>query len=214
MNVDLRLKTKLLSMFPTTTIMHYLPAATIVLLSAVVLVLVWMLVHSSKTGKELGMQVLKLQDEIAQMARALDEKIAIEQEQRRLEKAVHEASRLEEEVAIAKGAILSDTTLLNRIERLAVRNIGNPEFTANTVAQVFCLTRTQLDRRLKRAVGKSASAYLQGLRMEKARELLLTTTKAVAEVAVACGFEDTSYFTRVFRNYYECSPSEVRKGGA
>ena len=200
-------------MFPTTTIIHYLPAAIIALLSAVVLILVWMLVHSSKACKQLGMQVTELQNEIVQVTAALNEKLAVEQEQEAQARAMREASMQDEEAAL-NGAMLSDVTLLHRVDQLAMRNIGNPEFTANTLTQVFCLSRQQLDRRLKRMVGKSATSYLQNLRMERARELLITTSMPVADVATACGFEDTSYFTRVFRNYYECSPSEVRKGGA
>ena len=200
-------------MFPTTTIIHYLPAAIIALLSAVVLILVWMLVHSSKACKQLGMQVTELQNEIVRVTKALNEKLAVEQEQEAQARAMREASMQDEEAAL-NGAMLSDATLLHRVDQLAMRNIGNPEFTANTLTQVFCLSRQQLDRRLKRMVGKSATSYLQNLRMERARELLITTSMPVADVATACGFEDTSYFTRVFRNYYQCSPSEVRKGGA
>lgn len=52
--------------------------------------------------------------------------------------------------------------------------------------------------------------YLAQYRMERAKRLLANPTMSVADVAVSVGFNDPSYFTRVFRKQEGLSPSEYR----
>lgn len=52
--------------------------------------------------------------------------------------------------------------------------------------------------------------YLAQYRMEQAKRLLANPTMSVADVAVSVGFNDPSYFTRVFRKQEGLSPSEYR----
>lgn len=198
-------------------VIYYLPAIIIALLAIAVLVLVWQLVRSLRTCRQMGEQLKLLQREKTETELELSkvtEILAIKEsrEQKRLEA----QNRLSEECTLseedfADGAKMTDNMLMIRIERLVERNIGNPEFTASTIAEVFALSRAQLDRRMKAMMGKTATAYVQERRLETARELLLTTEKPVVDVAMACGFEDTSYFTRVFKQHYGNTPSGVKQ---
>jgi len=53
-----------------------------------------------------------------------------------------------------------------------------------------------------------------GLRMEKAKRLLLEQPDTlIGAVAEQCGFTDVAYFSRVFRQHYSMTPSQVRNGG-
>ena len=47
--------------------------------------------------------------------------------------------------------------------------------------------------------------------MERAKELLATTNQSVSDVAMRCGFDDAAYFTRVFRSFHGCTPSQMKK---
>lgn len=53
--------------------------------------------------------------------------------------------------------------------------------------------------------------YLQTMRLKKALMLLVRQGETVAFAARQCGFEDASYFTRVFRAAYGITPSAARK---
>jgi AraC-like DNA-binding protein len=52
--------------------------------------------------------------------------------------------------------------------------------------------------------------YLLGRRMEKAREMLLSSDKSIAEIAFACGFSSPSYFAEVFLKKNGVNPSLYR----
>ncbi|MDO4519479.1 MAG: AraC family transcriptional regulator [Eubacteriales bacterium] len=53
--------------------------------------------------------------------------------------------------------------------------------------------------------------YVMDTRLRKAAGLLRTTQKSARDIALDCGFNDTSYFTKVFRLKYQCTPVNYRK---
>lgn len=189
-------------------IAYILPAVAIILLAVTVLVLTRQLLRSQRTLKQLREQLNQLKLEKTETELELSkvtETLAVKESKQRLS----EKCTLDEE-DFADGAKMTDNVLMMQIEQLMKRNIGNASFTANTIAEVLALSRAQLDRRIKRLTGKTPSAYLLDRRMIYARELLLTTEIPIADVAMACGFEDTSYFTRVFKQHYGSTPSGMR----
>ena len=50
--------------------------------------------------------------------------------------------------------------------------------------------------------------------MRLAVRLLQTTTASVKEIAAQCGFDDVSYFCKVFRKVHSLTPGEYRSGGS
>jgi transcriptional regulator GlxA family with amidase domain len=48
-------------------------------------------------------------------------------------------------------------------------------------------------------------------RLMHARQLLRTTDKAVSDIAIECGFENNSHFSRLFKENYSISPLQYRK---
>ena len=59
---------------------------------------------------------------------------------------------------------------------------------------------------LKKATGKTMLAYLNELRISKARQLLSDGTSQISRVAEQCGFHDIYYFSRVFKKYTGTTP--------
>lgn len=73
--------------------------------------------------------------------------------------------------------------------------------------------RRQLERRFQRDIGLSPADYRHKLRLERARWLLQHTDLEVTEVALECGFQDSTHFARVVRQALGVSPREVRAIG-
>jgi AraC-like DNA-binding protein len=69
---------------------------------------------------------------------------------------------------------------------------------------------SHLRRQFKAATGITPIQYLQEVRMEAARQLLLTELK-ISEVAILVGFEDPFYFSRVFRQSNGVGPRQYRR---
>lgn len=47
--------------------------------------------------------------------------------------------------------------------------------------------------------------------LKKAEQLVRKTDKSFTEIALDCGFEEISYFSRVFKQHFDVSPSQMRK---
>lgn len=81
-----------------------------------------------------------------------------------------------------------------------------------TLAQAAGCSRARLFELFKQSTGMTPNDYLQRLRVNKARELLAGTTRAVTDIAHATGFSSSQYFSNVFRKYAGTTPSRFRHG--
>ena len=72
------------------------------------------------------------------------------------------------------------------------------------------LSPRQLERLFDTYVRDTPGRYYLKLRLERARAMLLQTTKPILDVAVACGFASASHFSRCFRTVYGERPSDAR----
>jgi AraC-like DNA-binding protein len=78
------------------------------------------------------------------------------------------------------------------------------------VALLCNMSPSRFCREFKSAFNETFGEYLANYRMKQAKRLLANPSMPVADVAVAVGFNDPSYFTRVFRKQEGVSPSEYR----
>lgn len=81
----------------------------------------------------------------------------------------------------------------------------------NRLCERFFLTDRTLRRAFNREYGMTISAYVENIRLEYARSLLIETPKPVHQVAIHCGFNSSNYFCRLFSRKYGCSPNTYRK---
>ena len=68
----------------------------------------------------------------------------------------------------------------------------------------------QLERLFGRYFSTSPKRYYLGLRMERARHLLVQTELSIGEIAVASGFQSVGHFSRHYRKYFGNAPSSQR----
>lgn len=72
----------------------------------------------------------------------------------------------------------------------------------------FSLSLRTLHRKLKEQTGMTPQRHLNQLRLEHAAHCLKYTTDSVTDIAFSCGFEDSNYFSTLFRKEFGQSPSE------
>lgn len=63
----------------------------------------------------------------------------------------------------------------------------------------------------KREMGQSIGNYLMERRVERAKELLITTNMSIADIAVEIGYDNFSYFSRMFKKKTGYAPKEYKK---
>lgn len=77
-------------------------------------------------------------------------------------------------------------------------------------AEEFFISPTYLSMRFKEKTKMTFTQYLEHIRMEKAKEFLQFTTHSISEISRLVGYEDASYFARVFHRTYHISPRKYR----
>ncbi|MEX1118479.1 MAG: helix-turn-helix domain-containing protein [Terrimicrobiaceae bacterium] len=80
------------------------------------------------------------------------------------------------------------------------------------LAKMVGLSDRNFYRFFSQVKNESPLSYLQRLRIDKAARLLQSTDKNVTEAAFECGFNDSSYFARQFRQVIGVSPSQFQAG--
>lgn len=85
------------------------------------------------------------------------------------------------------------------------------DISRDDVARVACLSPTHFSRVVKQTFGQSFTELLAKLRVDKAREMLVLTEKSLLQICLDCGFNDQSYFTKVFQKITGRTPGEYRK---
>ena len=94
---------------------------------------------------------------------------------------------------------------LVRMQEYAASHLRN-SLTVAQIAAAGVVSESSAERLFRRHTGKSVGRWLNDRRMSIAGELLRTTNASVREVAEAVGFDDASYFSRVFRRSFGSPP--------
>jgi signal transduction histidine kinase/ABC-type sugar transport system substrate-binding protein/AraC-like DNA-binding protein len=85
--------------------------------------------------------------------------------------------------------------------------------TRQEIAQAVGVSSNYLSRIFHQEVGLSAWDCLNRFRILKARELLRNSTETIAAIAAQVGFDDSAYFSRIFRKHTGQSPHSYRQMG-
>ena len=100
--------------------------------------------------------------------------------------------------------------VLQRVMAFIEANIGNSDAGVGDMAAAAATSRSGLQRKLKQTMGITPQDLLREARIKHACQLLMTTSKSVAEVAYSSGFTDPKYFSRCFKQSTGKSPSDYK----
>lgn len=105
---------------------------------------------------------------------------------------------------------------INRLKNVLtyIRNHYDSPITLEELAQVAGMSPRYFCRAFSQITGKTPIAYLNYYRIETAGERLLMTNETVTDIAMSCGFNDISYFSKIFTREKGVSPSQYRKQDA
>ncbi len=92
-----------------------------------------------------------------------------------------------------------------------IRAHYDERITLENVAGKVYLSPAYFSRIFSKATGEAFSVYLNRVRIEKSKELLINTKAKLTDIALSVGYGDQSYFCRVFRRIVGISPMQYRR---
>ncbi|GAM57526.1 transcriptional regulator, araC family [Vibrio ishigakensis] len=95
-----------------------------------------------------------------------------------------------------------------RLQSIVEESTAIPE--VEELAQSMNMTSRYLSDALKAETGRTTKDWIHKALIDKSKDLLLSTKDSVATIAYALGFEYPQYFSRLFKNKVDLTPSEYR----
>lgn len=117
----------------------------------------------------------------------------------------------EQEVRELKNIISSqERKNIERLTHYVALHINEKILTNEDICNHLAISQSTLNRQLNAIRGVSIQGFVQEMRMEKAQHLLRTTKESISDIAAQCGYDDSTYFTRVFKQNCGMPPTKYR----
>ena len=104
----------------------------------------------------------------------------------------------------------SNTDYLAQVEAFVRDHIGEP-ITRTQIAEALYVSPGYIGTVIKAGTGYSCKEYITHEKMSFARHLLQNTKLPIGEIAARCGYDNFAYFSKVYKDTYEITPSAERK---
>ena len=88
-------------------------------------------------------------------------------------------------------------------------NLTDPDFNVAELTNRLNMNRSSFYRRLNNVIDSSPQQLIRDVRLSEAYYLLKESFGNVSEVAYAVGFNSIAYFSRCFKEEFNCSPSQL-----
>jgi len=124
------------------------------------------------------------------------------------------ASALLQQAVGAKDEGLSGmkySHVVSRAEKYVAENFCDPNISLISVAKYVGLSSAHFSTVFSQTMGRSFINYLTAMRIERAKELLATTSMKLSAIAMEIGYNEPNYFSHVFRKLEGITPKEYRQ---
>ena len=106
----------------------------------------------------------------------------------------------------------ADIKWLAKAEKRIKEEISNTQFNIESLAAELNISRSQIQRRIKKTTGLSPTKYFREIKLQAAREILENgEVQTVNEVAYAVGFDTTHYFSKLYHQRFGKRPIQYLK---
>lgn len=112
-----------------------------------------------------------------------------------------------------ESELKSKMLLLQRFKDVIdyIENNFTEKIDLEKLSKIAGFSKGHFCRLFKQITGMSAIDYINNLRINKAFDLLKNSDLNITEIAVSCGFSDSNYFSRIFKNHKKISPMQMKK---
>ena len=92
-----------------------------------------------------------------------------------------------------------------------INNNYDKNISRQTLANEFYLSENHISTLFKKETGFGFNEYLNIIRIKNSEHLLITTNMSISKISFACGFQDSNYYSSVFKKVNGVSPLKYRK---
>ena len=111
---------------------------------------------------------------------------------------------------VVRGSLGQESSTADQIMAYVEAHLDAP-LSREELSRVFYLNPDYIGKMFKRTAGTGLNAYIQEARIRRACTLLAQTTVAIGDIADQVGFQNFSYFGKVFRDQVGMTPQQYRK---
>ena len=106
-----------------------------------------------------------------------------------------------------------EDAFIGKLKATVEAHLDDPDFDLDALSQTLFLSRSQLGRKVKALTGRSPALFQRSIRLQKAKQLLLTTDLPVKEIGYEVGFSNPVHFSRSYAEEFGESPTNTREMG-
>ena len=100
--------------------------------------------------------------------------------------------------------------LLENALQIIHTHLSNEYFSVDMLCKELGVSERQLQRKLKASTQKSPNQLISSIRLNLAKELILSKADTISEIAYKTGFSNPSYFSKCFKKEFAISPSDLK----
>ena len=105
-----------------------------------------------------------------------------------------------------------DLNFIEKVEKVILDNLDNPEFDVNQLAQEMALGRSTLFSKFKGLTGMTPNEFILNYKLKQAANFLRNNPEMqIVDISDRLGFSSARYFSRCFKAQFSASPVEYRK---
>lgn len=101
-----------------------------------------------------------------------------------------------------------DEEIMQKVVNIINENISDEEFNVEKLADLMCMSRSSLLRKIKQLFNMPPLEFIRIIRLKKAAELIQEGNYRVGEICYKVGFGNQSYFAKMFNRQFGVFPKE------
>lgn len=105
-----------------------------------------------------------------------------------------------------------DPYKIELVKKHITENIMSDDLGVDYLAALAEYSPNYLSHLFRKITGETIKEFINRKKMEAARVLLETTPYNISEIALQCGYQDPSYFSKLYRRHFGFNPHQDRPG--
>lgn len=122
--------------------------------------------------------------------------------------------RIKQELNLQPEALATNSIDKEFMEKLLAaleENLADENFDSERLAQKLFVSRSRLHRKLRALTGQAPGEFIRMYKLKRAAQMLVENRVGVTQIAYEVGFGSPAQFTRAFKKYFSCLPSEFSR---